>query len=122
LVGAGGTALVGLGVAGYGLATESAVLLIVSTAVFVLGVMVSGPTMFAHPAKFPLHVRARYIGAQHAMFGLGSALGPTLGILAWQALSNQAFLIFGLVNLVAALCALLGMRESRSPSPATTAT
>jgi MFS family permease len=115
LVGAGGTALVGVGVAGYGLITQSGTLILLSTVVFVFGVMVSGPTMFAHPAKFPLQVRARYIGAQHAMFGLGSAIGPALGVLVWQALANSAFLLFGLLNVIAAACALVGMRESRSP-------
>jgi predicted MFS family arabinose efflux permease len=118
LVGAAGTALVGLGVAGYGVVTHSPVMIVLSTVVFVLGVMISGPTMFAYPATFPVAVRARYVGTQYAMFGLGSALGPTLGVLAWQGLANGAFLVFGLVNVVAAICALVGMRASRSRSEA----
>jgi MFS family permease len=117
---AAGTAVLGLGVAGYALVGASVPLLLVSTFVFVLGVMVSGPTAFAHPAKFPLHVRARYIGAQQATFGLGLAIGPTAGIFAWQALADRAFLLFGLAGLVAAVCALVGMKERRAtPSAAT---
>jgi MFS family permease len=121
IVGAAGTALVGLGAAGYWLAARSAPLIIFCTVVFVFGVMVSGPTMFAHPAKFPVAVRARYLGAQQATFGLGSALGPTLGVLAWGALANGSWLVFGLVDVVAAVCALVGMRErvaSARPAPA----
>lgn len=117
LVGAAGTALVGLGVAGYGLVTHSSVAIILCTVVFVFGVMVSGPVMFAYPATFPVAIRARYVGTQHAMFGLGSALGPTLGVLTWQALANGAFLAFGMVNVIAAACALVGMRASRASHP-----
>lgn len=118
---AAGTALLGLGLAGYALVGTSITLLLISTFVFVLGVMVSGPTAFAHPAKFPLHVRARYIGAQQASFGLGLALGPTAGILAWQALADQAFLLFGLAGLVAAGCALVGMKETQTLTAPTSA-
>ena len=118
VVGAAGTALMGLGLAGYGLATHSGALIILSTVVFVSGLMVSGPTMFAHPAKFPAAVKARYIAAHQATFGLGLALGPTLGVLAWEALSNSVWLLCGIIGVIAALCALAGMREN-VPSPAT---
>jgi predicted MFS family arabinose efflux permease len=117
LAGALGTALLGLGLAGYGLATSSAVLIILSTVVFVSGVMVSGPTTFAHPAKFPAAVKSRYIAAHQAMFGLGLAIGPTLGVLAWEALGNGVWLVCGAIGMVAALCALVGMRE-RVPASA----
>jgi len=117
VVGAVGTAVMGLGLAGYGLATNSAVLIILSTVVFVFGVMVSGPMMFAHPAKFPAAVKARYIGAHQATFGLGLALGPTFGVLAWGALANGIWLVCGVIGVIAAWCALAGMRE-KAPSSA----
>jgi MFS family permease len=117
LVVAIGTALLGLGVAGYAV-TGSGLTIVLSTFVFVLGVMVSGPTAFAYPAKFPPHLRARYLGAKYATFGLGLAIGPAAGVLVWQALANGAFLVFGAVTMVAAACAALGMRESRVPAPA----
>ncbi|MFF0204353.1 MFS transporter [Streptomyces sp. NPDC005017] len=104
-----GTALMALGVTGYIL--EPAVLLILSTAVFVAGVMVSGPTMFAHPSTYPDPFKARYIAAHQATFGLGMALGPTLGVLAWATLGNTVWLLCGAVGAVAALCAHLGMRD-----------
>ncbi|MET9730611.1 MFS transporter [Streptomyces sp. NPDC006458] len=109
LAGAVGTALMALGVAGY--IMEPAVLLILSTAVFVSGVMISGPTMFAHPSTYPTPVKARYIAAHQATFGLGMALGPTLGVLAWATLGNAIWLLCGAVGAVAALCAHLGMRD-----------
>lgn len=110
LAGAVGTALMALGAAGYGLEAGSGVVLVLCTAVFVSGVMVSGPTMFAHPSTHPAPVRARYVAAHQATFGLGMALGPTLGVLAWGAFHNGIWLLCGVVGLVAALCAQLGMR------------
>lgn len=112
LAGASGTALMGLGLAGYGLAGRSVAVIIISTVVFVFGLMVCGPSTFAHPSRFPAAVRARYIGVHQAMFGLGLALGPTLGVLAWGALRNGVWAVCGGVGVVAALCALVGMRES----------
>lgn len=111
-----GTALLGLGLAGYGLATDSAALIIFSTVVFVSGLMISGPTMFAHPAKFPAAVKARYIGTSQAMFGLGSALGPALGVLAWGALGNGIWALCGVIGVIAALFALVGMKEDPTPA------
>lgn len=117
VAGAVGTAVMGLGIAGYGLAMNSAVLIIVSTVVFVSGVMVSGPTMFAHPATFPGAVKARYIGAHQATFGLGLALGPTFGVLAWGALADGVWLVCGVIGAIAALSALVGMQERTPSSP-----
>jgi MFS family permease len=112
VVGAAGTALMGLGLAGYVLASSSSALIFLSTAVFVAGLMINGPTMFAHPAKFPAAVKARYIGAHQATFGLGLALGPVFGVVAWETLDNGVWLLCGLLGAIAALCALAGMRES----------
>jgi predicted MFS family arabinose efflux permease len=108
--GAGGTALMGLGLAGYGLPLHSTVLLLASTVLFVFGVMISGPTMFAYPSTFPPATRARYVAAHQAFFGLGLALGPTLGVLAWGALGNGVWWACGAVAAVAAICARVGIR------------
>jgi MFS family permease len=109
---AGGTVVMGLGAIGYALGSN-AVVIVVCTAVFVLGVMISGPTAFAYPATFPAAVRARYLGAHQATFGLGSALGPTLGVLAWGALGNGVWLLCGVLALVSGWFALVGMREGK---------
>jgi predicted MFS family arabinose efflux permease len=110
-----GTAVMAIGLAGYGLSTDVA-LLVLSTVVFVFGIMINGPTMFAYPATFPAAVKVRYIGAQQAMFGLGMALGPTFGVLAWEALHNRVWWLCGVLGMIAALCALLGMKgDTRAP-------
>ncbi|MFI5064046.1 MAG: MFS transporter [Streptosporangiales bacterium] len=108
-----GTAVMALGLAGYGLSGRSVALLILCTVVFVFGIMINGPTMFAYPATFPAPVKARYIGAQQAMFGLGLALGPIYGVLAWSTLKNGVWWLCGGLGMIAALCALLGMRAAR---------
>ena len=109
-----GSAVVGIGLAGYGLGSSVAVL-VLATIVFVFGVMISGPSMFAHPATFPASVKARYIGAHQATFGLGMALGPALGVFAWEGLGNMIWLVCAVVGLVAGLCALVGMRQDALP-------
>ncbi|WP_328457730.1 MULTISPECIES: MFS transporter [unclassified Amycolatopsis] len=108
-----GTALMGLGVAGFGVSGGSAVALIVCTVVFVFGIMINGPTMFAYPSSFPSAVKARYISAHQATFGLGMALGPLFGVATWVALGNGVWWLCGVLGLVAALCALLGMSAPR---------
>ncbi|WP_405020876.1 MFS transporter [Kitasatospora sp. NBC_00070] len=110
VAGAGGTALMGIGVAGYGLPFGSSVTIVACTVLFVLGVMTSGPTMFAHPATYPAAVKARYIAAHQAVFGLGMALGPTLGVLAWSTLGNGIWAICGVLGVIAGLCARVGLR------------
>jgi MFS family permease len=105
-----GTVLMGLGVAGYGVSGGSAVALVAFTVVFVFGIMINGPTMFAYPATFPAPVKARYISAHQTTFGLGMAVGPLFGVAAWVALGNGVWWLCGGLGLVAALCARLGMK------------
>jgi len=108
-----GTALMGIGVAAFGISGGSAVALIACTVVFVFGIMINGPTMFAYPSSFPSAVKARYISAHQATFGLGMALGPLFGVAMWVALGNGVWWLCGGLGLVAALCALLGMTAPR---------
>jgi MFS family permease len=112
-VGAVGTALMALGAAGYGISAHSDPLLIVCAVVFVLGVMVSGPTLFTYPATFPAPVKARYIAAHQATFGLGMALGPTLGVLAWAAFGSGVWALCGVLGIAAALLTHFGMERDR---------
>jgi MFS family permease len=108
-----GTVLMGLGVAGFGVSGGSAVALVACTVVFVFGIMINGPTMFAYPATFPAPVKARYVSAHQATFGLGLAVGPLFGVAAWVGLGNGVWWLCGGLGLVAALCALLGMKAPR---------
>jgi len=77
-----GTAVMALAVTAYAFTGHPAAAILFCTVVFVLGIMINGPTMFAHPTTFPAAVKARYIDVHQATFGLGMALGPTLGVIA----------------------------------------
>jgi MFS family permease len=98
-----GTVLMGVGLAGYGISGGSVVALVACT-----------PTMFAYPSTFPQAVRARYISAHQATFGLGLAVGPLFGVIAWVALGNGVWWLCGGLGLVSALCALIGMKAPRA--------
>ena len=126
---AGGIALLGLGLGAYGI-EGGLVLLFGATLVGVLGQIVSGPTMFAQPARVaPVAARGSYAGASQAMFGLGAAAGPALGVLAFGALGNGVWAACAAAGLLAALAARYGVRDAPSspaphlvlkPSPSTT--
>jgi MFS family permease len=109
-----GTTGMALGLASYGLSTAPAAA-IASTVLFVSGIMISAPTMWAHPAKAPAEVKSRYIGASQAIFGLGLAIGPVIGVLIWSQFHNGVWLFCGVVGLIAAGCAVAGLQE---PHPA----
>lgn len=114
-----GIALLALGLGAYGL-HDGVVLLVVATLIGTLGQIVSGPTMFAHPARVaPAAARGSYAGASMAMFGLGCAVGPLLGAIAWGAIGNGVFAACAAVGVLAAVAAAAGMRDdAASPSTA----
>jgi MFS family permease len=123
---AGGIALLALGLGGYGI-EGGLVLLFAATLVGVFGQIVSGPTMFAHPARVaPLAARGSYAGASQAMFGLGAAIGPVLGVVAFDAIGSGVWAVCAAIGVLAALAAFAGVREKPAPShrlnlsPATT--
>jgi predicted MFS family arabinose efflux permease len=105
----GGIVLLALGLAAYAPRAGLA-LLFAATAVGVLGQMMSGPTMFAHPPRVaPTGAGGRYTGAAHAMFGLGCAAGPFLGVLLWNHIGARVWILCGAVGLLAALAAVIAM-------------
>jgi MFS family permease len=114
-----GVALLAIGLAGYGLA-GGLWLLFATTLVGVLGQIVSGPTMFAHPQRVAAPAsRGRYTGATHAMFGLGTALGPLLGVLAWDAFGDGVWTLCGAIGALAAVATFTAVSEpSRASRPA----
>ncbi len=111
LVATGGVLLLGAGLAGYGLG-GGLTLLFAATLVGVLGQIVSGPTMFAHPQRVAAAAaRGRYTGAAHAMFGLGTALGPVLGVLAYEALGDGVWALCGVLGALAAAATFTAIHE-----------
>jgi MFS family permease len=64
------------------------------------GQVIGGPAAFAWPAKVaPPGATGRYLGSMHAVFGLGYAVGPIVGIALWSGIGNwfwALILAFGL--------------------------
>jgi MFS family permease len=98
----------------------SAVAIVASTVLFVVGLMISGPSMFARPARAPARVRARYLGTSHALVGLAASIAPILGVLAWNRMGSGIWALLGLLGGVAAVLSYLGITVD--PAPDRTAT
>jgi predicted MFS family arabinose efflux permease len=112
--------LLAAGLAGYGLGGGLG-LLFAATLVGVLGQIVSGPTMFAHPQRVAAPaLRGRYTGAAHSMFGLGTALGPVLGVLAYSALGDGVWALCGALGALAAAATFTAVHEPARAARATT--
>ncbi len=115
LAGSLGLALLGLGLTGFGL-PGGLVMILAATVVGAIGQMVAAPTLFAWPVRVaPGAAKGRYLGAALAMFSLGYAVGPMLGVPAYQRLEQAGngdliWWICGVVSLVSALAAALSMR------------
>lgn len=102
----------------YALAARSSVFVLVGAVLAVSGLMIAGPSMFAHPAKYPADVKARYIGAMQAVAGLASAIGPLFGVFAWTRLGGGFWVLCGVLNGVAGLLAMAGLRGGPMASSA----
>jgi MFS family permease len=114
-----GFVLLGGGLALYALPFVPAVF-IIGTLVWTLAEIWAGPTMFAYPGMAgPEHLRGRYIGAAHAMFGLGTALGPIAGVIIFNRSGDLVWVLCGLVCLVGLAAAWFGMKERvvKDPEP-----
>jgi len=112
----GGILLLAAGLAAYG-PRAGLTLLFAATAVGVLGQMMSGPTMFAHPLRVaPSGAGGRYAGAAQAMFGLGCAAGPFLGVLVWHQVGAGVWAACGAVGVLAAVAAVIALSSGR-PEP-----
>lgn len=109
-----GFALVGAGVACYGLPIGPAAV-VIGTLVWSLGEILGGPAVFAYPASAgPEHLRSRYIGSFQFMFGLGSALGPMAGTWLFLQFGSLVWPLVGACSLLATLFGLIAVR----PRPA----
>jgi hypothetical protein len=105
-----GSMLLGIGMVGYGL-EGGIVLIVAATVVNEVGQMIAGPTVFAWPAKAaPEGMAGRYLGRALAMFGLGQAVGPMLGLLAYQYLGRSFWCLCGLMGVVSALLCQYAMK------------
>ncbi len=111
-----GFALVGIGVAAYGLPLGPAVV-IAATLLWSLGEIIGGPTVFAYPATAgPAHLKGHYIGAFQFAFGLGTAVGPVLGGWLFASIGHAVWPVVGVLSLLATAFGLAAIR--RRPSGA----
>jgi MFS family permease len=114
-----GFTLLGTGLACYAL-PGGAPIFVAGTLLWTLAEIIEGPTMFAYPAQAgPPHLRGRYIGAAHGMFGLGSALGPVLGVAFWSEVGNAIWIICGTASVLALLPGLYGINPRLARDQAT---
>jgi predicted MFS family arabinose efflux permease len=85
---------------------------IIATLFWSFGEMVGAPTTyFAYPARAgPQSQRGHYLGAATGVYGLGTAIGPVVGVLLWDRVAGAVWLCCGLVGIAAAGAAYLGVR------------
>ena len=112
LVAIAGFVLLGGGLAFYALPGGLAIF-VIGTLLWTLAEILAGPTMFAYPGMAaPPRLIGRYVGSAHAMFGLGSALGPVLGVWIWNNSGTQVWLWCGFAGAVGVALAYFGMPGS----------
>ncbi|PAJ86390.1 MFS transporter [Burkholderia ubonensis] len=87
-----GTTLICLAVTAIGYSIGNDWLMKISSAFVVLGVMISGPTMFAYPAKFPVAIRSRCIAATQSAFFAGMTVGPVVGLYMFRNFGSTVWL------------------------------
>jgi MFS family permease len=94
---------------------------LIATIIAVVGQIIGGPAAFAYPAKAaPPGAMGRYIAAAHAMFGLGYAVGPVLGVLLWNSLGRGFWTVcvaFGVAMVPVGIWGLRPPSHERQPSP-----
>ncbi|SHN15991.1 MFS transporter [Actinacidiphila paucisporea] len=97
-----------LGFVGYALSAHSPVYLVAGAVLEVAGVMIAGPSMYAHPATFPAALKARYIGVMQAATGLAAALGPLITVYVWTRLDHGFWMLCALAAAVTGVLAMAG--------------
>ena len=114
----GGWVLLVVGRAALGL-PGGLVVLFIATLIATAGVLIGGPAAFTHPVQVaPPGASARYIGLANAMFQLGYALGPVLGILLWTHIGKGVWLVCLAVGLVITGPGIWSLRPGPAARPA----
>ncbi|MGA6161440.1 MFS transporter [Amycolatopsis magusensis] len=110
-----GLALIGIGVAAYGLPAGPAVIL-AATLIWSLGEVIGGPATYAYPGiTAPPHLKSHYISAFQLMLGLGTAIGPVLGGWLFLTLHHQVWPVLAIASVIATA---LTWVATKPPSPA----
>lgn len=90
---------------------------IAATVLGTLSEIVGGPTLFSYPgiAARP-GLTARYMAAMQTMFGLGTAVGPAVGVALWSAIGRSSWWCWGLVCVASTAAAWFGLRQDDAPA------
>jgi MFS family permease len=84
--------------------------LVLGTMIWTLSEIVGAPTIWAYPGIVaPSHLRGRYYGSMQSMYGLGSTLGPILGVMLFDHVGQRVFLWAASVAVVGLLIGRIGM-------------
>ncbi|WP_406056591.1 MFS transporter [Kribbella sp. NBC_00889] len=114
-----GFVLLGGGLAFYALPGGLAIF-VIGTLLWTLAEIIGGPTMFAYPGMAaPKPLLGRYVGSAHAMFGLGSALGPFLGVWVWNTSGTRVWVWCGLAGAIGVVLAYFGMTSTTAEATTT---
>ncbi|MEU4179574.1 MFS transporter [Streptomyces sp. NPDC026589] len=114
-----GVLLTGIGMSMYALPWGVAAL-VIATLVWSLGEIIGYPSLFfAYPAQAgPPGLRGRYLGASNALYGLGSAIGPFIGVMIWNRFEEGLWIACGVVGLIAGAAAWGGVRPATAADEA----
>ncbi|GGU94961.1 MFS transporter [Actinomadura cremea] len=108
-----GMAVLGIGHLIYTGPTPVAIL-VLATVVWTFGEVIAAPSMMAYPGLVaPPALRARYIAAATVPQQAGYALGPIIGVAAWQAWGSGVWVLTGACGLAAAACVAAGAGMAR---------
>ena len=96
---------------------------LVATIIAVIGQIIGGPAAFAYPAKAaPPGVMGRYVAAAHAMFGLGYAIGPPVGVLLWNSIGKGFWAVCVAVGIAMIPVGIWGLKPAPQPESSTART
>lgn len=105
-----GTTILCLAIASFGVTLASPTTTILSAVLLVSGLMISGPIMFAYPAKFPKAVKGKCISLTQAAFSIGNAIGPVVGTFLFQRFGGLVWAMCFVAAVISGGLVAAGMR------------
>ncbi len=116
------TAIIGFGLIaiGYGMYAIAIIpfFLVLGTLIWTASEIIGGPTTFAYPGIVaPARLRGRYFGAMQSALGIGSTIGPIIGVALWHSVGQLVWIWAAGVGVLSAICARIGMRRPSEAVP-----
>jgi MFS family permease len=98
-------------------------MLILGTVLWSLSEIFGAPTVWAYPGMVaPPHLRGRYFGGLYTIYGVGSTIGPIVGIALFTQMGQRFFLLALGLGVVATVIGQLGIKTSAAPNRSRAAT